>query len=282
MRQRLIERVLSGWNDWHTESGGTSEQYLTHLEQSGGKEWREAVWYVTLAVALQTPGVRVSGVRPTVVSHSLAQSCKIEVHSEFWSAIFKKAQDVTVLTTNYDILAEQGLRPRPMPRSLRPGFHYGDGAEQLKGSVSGILHRKVIEAIGSVPLLKLHGSVSWAYGTRGIERFHDCRPAIRGDAAIIAPVTEKAIPSEFQLIWRRAERALRESRIWIVVGYSFPDYDEAVNNLLRKNSEHGPRIHILNPDGGVAQSVKRMLPEADVRAHVGLPEALNDIPKMLS
>ena len=282
IRQRLVERVIRGWDDWHSRTGGTPEQYLTHLEQNAGKEWREAVWYVALAVTLQTPGVRVRGIRPTVVGQSLAQTCRVEIHNEFWSAIFEREQNVSVLTTNYDILAEQGLRPRPMPRSLRPGFHYGIGAEQLKGSVPGVLHSQVIEVMGNVPLLKLHGSVSWAYGTQGIERFHDCRPAIRGDAAIIAPVTEKSVPSEFEVIWRIAERVLCESHIWIVVGYSFPEYDEAVNKLLKKNSEHEPRIHIVNPNIDVALSAKRLLPRADIYAHPGLPEALNDLPEMVS
>ena len=280
LRERLMERVLTGWDDWHRRNGGTPEQYLTHLEQRGGKPWNEAVWYVALAVTLQTPRVRICGRNPTIIGHSLVLNTGVEVHEAFWTAVFRLTTNVTVLTTNYDILVERGLRVMPRPQIPRIGFHYGDGRERLKGSVPGIFHNRDIELLGSVPLLKLHGSVSWAFGRHGIDHFHDCRPAIRGDAAIIAPVTEKSVPTSFHLIWKRAAKALREANIWIVVGYSFPKYDMAVNQLFKTNVAHMPRVHIINPDTNVAQTVRSLLPNANVNSHRGLPDLLQNIHKI--
>ena len=256
------------------------EQYLTHLEQRGGRPWNEAVWYVALAITLRTPRVRICGRNPTIIGHSLVLNTGIEVHEAFWTTVFRRTTDVTVLTTNYDILAERGLRVTPKPRIPRFGFHYGDGWEPLKGSVPGIFHSRAIELLGRVPLLKLHGSVSWAFGRHGINYFHDCRPAVRGDAAIIAPVTEKSVPASFHPIWIRAAKALREANIWIVLGYSFPEYDMAVNQLFKTNVAHSPKVHIVNPDTNVVQTVRSLLPIVKVYSHRGLPDSLQNIQKI--
>ena len=282
VRERLVERVLDGWFNWNSEIEGTPEQYLSHLEQNPGQQWRDAQWYVALNVTLHTRGVKIAEKRSEVIHHSLELSCSVEEHKQFWTAIFQRTENVTVITTNYDMLAEQGLRPTPTPRAKQPGFHYGAGPEKLEGSVPGIFHKKAIEIKGSVPLLKLHGSVSWEYANHGLVRFHDCRPAIKGTAAIIAPSTEKSIPREFKEIWEKAETSLHAAANWIIVGYSFPEYDHAINDLLRRSSEHGPGIHILNPDETVATRVKQLFTKAEVRAYTGLPGALSQIPSMLS
>lgn len=60
-RQRLLERVLFGWKNWHDQTGGTPEQYLAMLEANGGKQWRDATWYVALVIAMHMGHVRVVG-----------------------------------------------------------------------------------------------------------------------------------------------------------------------------------------------------------------------------
>ena len=282
LRDHLIDRVLDGWEKWHRQTGETPEQYLAHLEKNTGKQWYEALWYVALTVTLRMPRVSIRGQRPTITHHTLNLTSGIDVHEAFWTSIFKRTTDVSVLTTNYDVLAERGLRLRPRRRLPRPGFHYGNGPEQLKGSgYPGVFHSRSPRTAGKIPLLKLHGSVSWALGKTGIDRYHDCRPAIRGNAAIIAPVTEKWVPPTFQAIWDRAAAALTESRVWIVVGYSFPEYDEAINDLFRTSASHQPRVHILNPDAGVVRRARILLPLADIHSHKGIPSALDDLPGIL-
>ena len=282
LREHMVQRVLNGWDDWQDRRGGTPEQYLTHLERLGNRQWREAVWYVALSLTLQTPGVRFSGAKPSIIGHSMALTTTSVSHELFWNAIFCHTENVTVLTTNYDVLVERALRPEPKPSLRRPGFHYGNGTEVLKGSVSGIFHRRSIETLGSIPLLKLHGSVSWAYGNGGIDHYHDCRPAIRGDAVIIAPATEKSVPPLFRPTWRRAAEALRQSNKWIVVGYSFPEYDETIRELFCSNAAHNPDVHILNPDFNVVKNVQTMLPNARVLLHQGLPDSIVDIPMIVT
>ena len=282
-RGKLIERVLDGWERWHERIGGAPEEYLTHLEAWGGQQWRDAVWYVALVVTLSMRGVRVSGQRQVITNHSISLANNIPEHEAFWGILFTRTTDVCVLTTNYDILAERGLRLKPKPRLPRPGFHYGDGTEQLSGgSHPGIFRSPPPAAEGTVPILKLHGSVSWSLGKSGIDRYHDCRPSFRGNPAIIAPANEKRIPSLFQSIWDKAAAALAVSKVWIIVGYSFPQYDEAINLLFRSNASHRPKVHIFNPDASAARRLSHVLPDVEVRSHAGLPEALYDLPEILA
>ena len=285
-RQDLIERVMGGWEEWNNQKSGTPEEYLAYLEATPGKHWFNAVKYVALAITLSMHRVRisVSGQRPRITHHSLNLVSGIKTHEDFWTAIFRQTTNVCVLTTNYDILAERGLRTKPRPRLPRPGFHYGTGPEQLKGGgYPGVVHTISLNAKGTIPLLKLHGSVSWSLGRDGIERYHDCRPAIsiRGNPAIIAPVSEKRIPSMFKPIWDRAESALSKSNIWIVVGYSFPEYDMAIKKLFQSTVSSRTRIHIMDPDSEVSRRVQSLLPAAKVFSHSGLPDALDDLPDIL-
>ena len=285
-RQRLIECVLDGWENWHSRMGGTPEQYLAYLKENSYKQWDDAIWYVALVITLSMPNVGVVGIgyrqNPTITRHTLNRTPGIKEHEDFWTAIFRRTTDICVLTTNYDILAEQGLRMEPRPRLPRPGFHYGDGSEQLEGrGYPGVFASKPPNTKGKVPLLKLHGSVSWSLSGNRINRYHDCRPAIRGDAAIIAPVTEKSVPSMFQPIWNHAASALNKSNTLIIVGYSFPEYDVAISKLFQSTVNRGTRVHIMNPDPKVFRKVQSLLPDTDVFSHSGIPDALDDLPDIL-
>src|SRR2546426_1083075 len=62
-------------------------------------------------------------------------------------------------------------------------------------------------------------------------------------------------------IWEQAGDALAHSETWIVVGYSLPEYDEAVRLLFKKNSVHDPNIHIFDPNKGIANRFQTLLPQ---------------------
>lgn len=289
-RVNLLENVQYGWRNWHARTGGTPEQYLAHLEKNAfQKQWHDAVWYVALAVTLRMPRVKIVPVSfkriKRVIGHTLVNTSGVALHESFWKAVFCQTRDVSVLTTNYDILIERGLRLVPRPTLPRPGFYYGESPErhQLEGrGYPGFFSSKPPETKGTVPLFKLHGSVSWALSGDEIVKYRDCRPAIRGDAAIIAPTREKDVSSAFQAIWNQAAKALAQSDVWIVVGYSFPEYDEAINELFYSNAFHQPRIHILNPDPNVAYQARTLFPRSKIHVHGGLPDSFGDLPRMLA
>ena len=164
----------------------------------------------------------------------------------------------------------------------RPGFNYGIVGEQLAGGgYPSYSHIQKIRVLGSVPLLKLHGSVSWSIRDGELTHFHDCRPAVRGDAAILAPVTEKSLPGYLEDIWQRASTVLRDSRSWIIVGYSLPDYDLLVRKLLQENGAHKPRIAVFDPDRSVEDKYRALLPGSEVKVYPGLPTGLRDLDTFL-
>jgi hypothetical protein len=48
------------------------------------------------------------------------------------------------------------------------------------GGYPSYTHIQKIRVTGTVPLLKLHGSVSWSVQGQSLVRYHDCRPVING------------------------------------------------------------------------------------------------------
>src|SRR5437764_4116425 len=132
-RQRLVERVVQRWLKWKATENGTPEEYLAHLEKHTGKEWLDAVWFVGLRIALEMGKVEMVGMQPTVARHNIDRTTGVTSHENFWRALFRLSDDVAVITTNYDILCERGLRIKPRPRIRRPGFNYGSGREMLAG-----------------------------------------------------------------------------------------------------------------------------------------------------
>lgn len=282
-RQRLVERVTAHWEEWKIKTGGEPEQYLAHLEQFGGKAWTDAQWYVGLRIALATSRVEFVGSIPTVTRHNLDRTSGVTAHELFWSAIFKKREDVGVITTNYDVLPERGLRHKPRPRINRPGFHYGNGHDELEGGgYPSYSHIQKIAVEGRIPLLKLHGSVSWSFRDGRLVRYHDCRPAIRGDAAIVAPVIAKMLPKLFEPIWNAADNLLRSSDTWVVVGYSLPEYDHLVRDLFKRAFHKEVKLHIFDPNPAIGQKFRDLLSEARIQQHGGLPDSLDELEGAIS
>jgi hypothetical protein len=275
-RQRLVDRVQRDWKRWHGARSGAPEEYLAELEAAGGAAWRDAVWYVGLVVALQMGRVEQVGAQDQITRHNIDRTTQNSVHEAFWTTIFRRTSAVTVITTNYDILAERGLRVVARPRIPRPGFHYGFGPENLAGGgYPSYTHIQRVATAGSVPLLKLHGSVSWSERDGQLVRYHDCRPAIRGDALLVAPVRGKRPPESLQPTWELARAALATARLVVCVGYSLPPYDDQVRDLLAAAAQDA-RMHVFNPNRAMGEHYGRQLQRAIVQ-HTGLPEALSDL-----
>lgn len=292
-RQRLVRRTLAGWRAWKERTAGQPEEYLAHLARDFGfpsKVWLDAVWYVALRIALTMGTVQLVGRTPTIVRHNVNRTVQCQLHECFWDAIFARPDppgDVSVITTNYDLLIERGLRHDPRPKVHRPGFNYGNGRECLEGGgYPSYTHIRPIETAGTVPVLKLHGSLSWAASSGSLVKYYDCRPAIRGDPAIVAPTPGKSVPRWLESVWQQAEERLGAAVHWIVVGYSLPAYDEQVNTLVARAAGQGPRIDIFDPGcEAVACRLKRLAPSARIHTHPGLPMAsriitLMDLPTL--
>ena len=278
-RQRLVHRVVARWATWQSRTGGTTEEYLAELERADQAAFRDAVWFVGLAVALQMGQLKFVGANLTIIKHNLDRRSFPELET-FWDILFGALTDVSVVTTNFDILAERGLRHVPRPRAKRPGFHYGFGPESFAGGgYPSYAHIQKIGAVGNVPLFKLHGSVSWSVRDGELVKYHDCRPAIRGNPAIVAPLVEKTVPEYLRPIWAAACQHLARARTWVVVGYSLPWYDKAVGSLFEEATRSDTTIHVFDPDPGVASRFRALT--HDVHSHPGLPDGFSDLQTLL-
>ncbi len=233
--------------------------------------WREAVWFVSLVIAIRMGRLRAIRGQHQLTGHYI-QKRSPTVLERFWTTLFRIRTDVSVITTNYDILAERGLRNVPRPRVHRPGFNYGFGPETLMGGGFPNLDGERSHVAGQVSLLKLHGSVSWSFERGQLVKYHDCRPAMRGDPAIVAPIVGKTVPHYLQPTWRIAGGCLASASTWIVIGYSLPLYDKSVRRLLAAAATPATAVHVLDPDRTVCQRFQALLPRIDVRQYPGLPD----------
>lgn len=281
-----IKLVMSSYEDWrHDNPGAATEAFVTHVWNTSGlfpgtgALWTALVYFLSLRTSQDFARFYAYECKVSRSGDNIFSAHVGAAHDAFWSAVFGTVgmdAPLAVVTTNWDIWIERGLRPRRVPRRHRPGFHYGDGPE---GLVAGSAHPRseyrgnpVIS--GTVPLLKLHGSLSWALVGQSLQKYGDLRPGFRGDAAIIPPVRGADIPTWLQPTWERAEDVLRRAHLVVVAGYSFPDYDPEVRELFERTLGSRPiPIHIFDPSARtVAVSVRSFLPRASVEQHTGVPE----------
>jgi hypothetical protein len=132
-RANLVSRVLHRWNKWHQQTGGSPEEHIAHLVSNQMPGIQDAIWYVALLVTLGLAEVRYVGGQPQITRHHLTLTSGVRAIEDFWTTVFQQTMEVAVVTTNYDIIAERGIRNEPRPHVPRPGFHYGFGRVDLEG-----------------------------------------------------------------------------------------------------------------------------------------------------
>lgn len=260
---------------------------LPPLYRRSAPPFQWAVELLGAVLATPVPSERATGDVRYGASITFPLHC--DAHSSFWRATANNVSRLAVITTNYDILIERGLRHRPMIRDFGPGFHYGGVSrpQRLQGALPIGTYRDFdCELDGCVPVYKLHGSLNWSTRSAELQLFPDLRPAFRrgGDAAIIPPVPEKDIPSWLLPVWQGAEEELSRAQTWVVCGYSLPFYDQAVTQMLGRASKAGPleRIIILDPLAtDLYARYSEIAPAAELKSLPGLPDALNELSSFL-
>jgi len=239
-----------------------------------------------LAAVVATP--RGSDVRSTNPRYGIrvTQPSRCVHHATFWKSVTSVSQHLTAITTNYDLLIERCLRHKPMKRAFGPGFYYGGlkRPQVLKGSALPFTvtdPQRFVELTGSIPIFKLHGSLSWSWSGGMLELYQDLRPAFRrgGDAAIVPPVSQKQVPEWLKPIWDEAELGLSQADCWIVCGYSLPQYDSAILEMLRRASRSRlQEVFILDPDSvALRDKLSRIAPTAQIHSLAGLPEGTEEL-----
>ena len=287
--KRRYEAVLREWRAWksvHPTQG--PEQFLSELYRTATRGPIPWAWAAELVAAiLATPLPRDRGPYQARYGGRITRPVNVADHEAFWAVACSRFRVTAVVTTNYDLLVERGLRHRPMRRSNRPGIYYGGlGRPQvLKGTAlpfSAAKPDRFIELEGTIPLYKLHGSLNWGLEAGALRLYQDLRPAFRhgGDAQIVPPVVEKEAPTWLLDVWEGARQALTSCSTWLVCGYSLPTYDRAITQLVAEAGTAGAltRIILMDPYAtDLASRWQAVAPNAKLHLLPGLPEALRPL-----
>lgn len=235
------DRVIEAWRSWHDECPGQlPEQFLAQISPYADslmpELWPDVIRFI--AARLGEPDV----VR---LEHELRYGERITkpspavVHHRFIGQVLEQYTLAGVVTTNFDLLAERTLRHQEMQRPPRPGFFYPGMDGQLQGATAFSVRHGWVSVTGSIPLCKLHGSLNWTREGSKTHAYADCRAAHRRSdvSFIVPPQPEKRRPQLLETVWESAEHVLRETEHLLVVGYSAPPYDLAVEELLRSTTD---------------------------------------------
>lgn len=165
----------------------------------------------------------------------------------------------------------------------RPGCYYGGLSlpQKIKKPEDPFYRQKNLMLEGTIPLYKLHGSLSWSFEWQHLVLYADARPAFRQQnvCAIIPPVPEKQALSWLQPIWDAAEASLCEARTWIVCGYSLPDYDLLIRAILQRAGKgQCTTVYVLDPAAEqIRERWQAVTPHAQVIPLPGLPHGTDDL-----
>lgn len=281
-----VRQHFAAWQENYP--GSYPEQYLGELYSARwGEEvvlWDWAVALVAATLATPYPGAIIR--RSPRYTDMLTRPNPCEDHVRFWDEVLARTKLRGVITLNYDLLAERSLRHRPMRRVRRPGCYYaGLPLPQVAvGPEDPYFPREPLALTGTIPICKLHGSLNWAFSDDTLVIYPDSRPALRlkSPCAIVPPIPEKETPEWLIPVWQEGHCILAEADTWLVCGYSLPDYDEAVRDLLRLGA-HGrsKRVIIMSQNQELPERWHDASEGSEVIPIPKLPEGLPHLARYL-
>jgi len=289
--ERRFDAVLAAWKDFRAgHPAAWPELFLTELYRNASAHGIRWQWAVELVAAtLASPrGRDVPVVRNIRYSGRLTKEVQSTALVQFWDIVCR-ADLQGIVTTNYDLLAERGLRHRALKRRPRPGFHYGGFSkpQRLKGLAQPwtvLDAQRIIVLDSGVPIYKLHGSLNWSNEGGDLLMYQDMRPAFRrgADALIIPPMTEKETPEWLSAVWAGASSCLSRCERWIVCGYSLPPYDIALQELFGRSSSTAREICVVDPLAALLTGRwQQAAPTARIFNFDGLPQGLQALDEHL-
>jgi len=162
------------------------------------------------------------------------------------SLLGKPDSQVSIISFNFDCLLHEDFKNKIYFDYLLD-FKYIDG------------NRLSYQKGRGIPLIKLHGSLDWAYNlstkeisllfphiTSGTYKFDfgdkNCDwPEI--EPYIFLPHQEK--DKQIDVLWARAKEELRQARKITIIGYSFPVYDKDTVKLFQETIDSGVEIEVI-------------------------------------
>lgn len=163
-------------------------------------------------------------------------------------------EDNCFITFNYDTFLDNALIINN--RNITANYNM----EFFEDETSSRINNKSKQ---NVDLLKLHGSLNWAYCEQCNEYFlkkTDAYMKIISETCticnnkyspiLIPPTFKKVIPKNLERIWHKAEEYLASADTITIVGYSFPDADLEAKWLFKKalcKNSKKPILTLIDP-----------------------------------
>lgn len=264
---RLVEQMRDAWCAEHPDA--PIEQFIAHILQSSGERGKKAaLWYIVRR--LSEPYIWTEWHAGRWRRHVLMidenrklERAGVKTAQQFLLRILG-ARTSGIVTTNHDLLVEYALGTKR--------FNYGHQGEQLigRGPYPVSQWQSPVTLKGTIPLAKVHGSISWdAAG-----RYTDGRRGLTGNALIVAPTPEKVPPMELATEWQLSRRILTTASRLLVFGFAFNPYDEALLDHLCTNGKSIEQVALVDICPRLDRAVN-VWPQAEVHA-IGPPPDGNE------
>jgi hypothetical protein len=234
--ETLKKQWEATWSSLEPNASFVAESFIAYAREHS-EEYKELInWYVTRR--LVEPFIWMDD------PHGKRHTLMIDEYRRFeiagvkraiaFLSLFASVDTIGIITTNYDLLVEYALGTK--------GFNYGIPMERLHGRGPYPISQwqNPVHVKGSIPLAKIHGSISWDDNGR----YTDARRGITGHALIVAPMQPKERLDPLERDWELAGRILAQTTHLVVFGFAFNRYDKEVLTLLERNG-HGLKSVLL-------------------------------------
>lgn len=301
-KERMLD-VLVAFEAWRSNnSGGTAEEWLRELypdkDNPLSKMIHKTSWEDAIGFGLRRL-TTVRNAHPGAYYYGISRyepETVHETHENFWR-FFRPLNVKTIVTLNYDLLVERALHKLSGEGESEPLFSYGGFPyRQVVRKMTNVTSRSSKDVIlgNDYLIYKLHGSLNWAHErhSSNMKIHDDVRAVFRTSAtvgvpAIVPPIPEKELPEEFARIWSQAGEELLASDVWVVCGYSMPEYDEALRDWFEylTSQSQVSRIALLDPESTslLGRWNRTNRSGLEVKGFPGLPSALgNDLWQFIS
>lgn len=165
----------------------------------------------------------------------------------------------TIITFNYDTVLEEACDRLQIPiwYGLNESSVIYDGASTFAKTFSS----------GTIPVLKLHGSVNWArpdgeHRVIRVYRTYDDVRAANEEAVLVPPTWRKIFAGALRDVWNNAVQAISEATRIVIIGFSMPPTDIHFKYLLAAGLQENislRNIHCFNPDPSVEENLFRIV-----------------------
>jgi hypothetical protein len=216
-QRKLTERVREAWIEHYSHCSGSVDGFAWML-QSGEPDYpslriEDLAEFLAIRLSVEQSSEREFHRSRQFTRHHITMQKKIDPS---YSVVIKELsghQLTGIVTTNYDLVIEKILGPHQ--RGRLGGFNYGDLEQPVIGShqLSTQDWYKVGAITGAVPLLKLHGSLNWAYSdTQPVDVYVDCKPSLRRLCPLVVPPRVDSFDNYFlkQVRQRASEVIIRQ------------------------------------------------------------------------